>query len=1157
MNKLLSFLLVATISLPVFSQLQDVSWRSIPSAVNAFESVFAENTSLNQGDDGVWYFTYFEENSQTIHIKRFSPISQSWFPVFSQPLGGTFINDLDTYYNNGKLYVVAITQQTSNNFNLWEMDNAGTVNQLFMNEASGVLLNGKIDFVVANDLLFMGSIDGNNNYIMDVYNLTNLQVETSSIPIQSMVDTDLAVDHSDNSIVIAGVNFSDDYFIYKSPAQLPLNFNALNGTGQITTSLFGGAAFGGAIQLIEKENNSPEAVFVHNDGTGARLYRKALYNNTAADMAFNNPNVLNGFATARSSGANTYVGGFNNLAGGGEVWAVLANGDKVPVAGNTGSVFYGSVLGSLRTYFSDVISPRLTTFYHFDGSDGENNGMMSMSNIAPTIQSYTINKGCAGGFTIALEDITFNDADGDTVEIISSQFQSSQATVIDPNSILAYQTGFNQWVLELQGNTAGVSEITFTYTDGFDTLSESVNIEVVDPAQVSFTSASIELCMNEGVVDMNEYVDSTGGTFYIGDYITDEGDVPFDTLDIISFPFNASVFYDYVDMNGCNASTGSSMIIYENPSSTLNVTNSSCGNSNGEIVATINSPNGTFNNYWNTGDQGVTTISNLSPGTYYHNVIDEKGCIGVAQANLQASDIQLSGNVTDVTCHGGDNGGIQLSINGANGPYNVLWSSGHSTPVVNNLTAGNYTAVVYNGNGCSVSQTFTVNEPAPIVMDYFESNPDCGQSNGSVQQNFIQGGAGNYSYLWNSGGTGQDIIGVPAGNYVVQVTDASGCAATKAFQLNPIEGAGVSADITKAVCGTNTGSIELDVFPAFGETITAIEWSNGETTEDIYNLAPGIYTCQIEQSNGCTADFSWRVRARKPPRPDICVVTVDTSTTTNLIVWEKPAVNLFDIHHYRIYRETNIAGQFQLIDTVHYSNISVFNDVVASPLTRSWRYRITAVTSCGNESAPSNAHKTIHLVMIDLGNGDFKVVWDNYEGFPYSTYDLLRYTDVDGQWVTVISNIPFNALPNEIDTPPSTQELDYMIEVTPPGGTCTATFGKAQDYNSSRSNKPRSDFNPGDGTGDPNNSLVKHENEQFTIAMYPNPTDGPFEVALYHEQLNVTMDITILNIQGKVVYQSTIQNGVNYIDLSQVESGVYFVNVDDGSTSERLKIIVK
>tara|TARA_B100000508_G_scaffold140085_1_gene139938 strand:- start:22527 stop:26018 length:3492 start_codon:yes stop_codon:yes gene_type:complete len=1159
-NFYLSIVVVFFITNSAFSQMTAVSWKEIPSPATGFEAVFSGRASINQMSNGKWYFTYADDNSQTIFVKRFNTDSQTWTTIYSQPIVDWLIRDVDAYVANDKLYFGLVDdEETLNNFSLWSMDLSENVNQLLASEISSFGGVNKVEFVVVNDKLFLASVDGNGASIIDTYDLTSNSFEASTtVGIQSSMDLDIAVDHSDNSLVVCGVNLSDFYFVAKAQIGASLNFAPLNSTGDVTSAQFPGSAFGQYIRLVEKRNNSPELVFLHNNGASNNLYRLGLYNNSSADMVFTNPDLLGGASVAQF-GSNTYVSGLNNLISSTEMWEVDPSGNKVAVAADNFSAILSGPADGLITAFGDAISSRACAYYHIGTGNGTGPGYFKMTNNPPAVNPYDVGKGCVNNYNFVIKGLTFDDLDGDNVEILSGQFTSSQATVVDPTSIFAYENSMNEWDIELFGTTAGTSQISMTYTDGFDTLTESFVVEIVEPAQVSFTTSTIEFCESEEVVDMNDYVDSVGGIFYLGDYTSEDGIAPFDTLDYTALPYTDIVFYDYTDVNGCSSNISSNFTIYENPSSVLNVANSTCGNSNGAISATVNSPNGTYNNYWNTGDQGVTIISGLSPGTYYHNIIDEKGCIGVDQANVQASDVVLSGSVSDVSCHGGNDGSIQLSINGANGPYNVIWSSGHSTPTVNNLSAGNYTAVVSNGNGCTVSQTFTISQPTPMQVEYLMTYPDCGQSNGAVEQSFIQGGNGGYSYQWsNGGGTSQDMIGVPAGNYGLQVTDANGCTLNKAYQLNPNTGASANADVTKAVCGTNSGSIELDVFPALGETVTSIEWSNGATTEDIYNLAPGVYTCQIQQSNGCTSDFTWQVIARRAPRPDICIVTVDTSTTTNLVVWEKPATNIFDIDYYKIYRETNVAGQFQLIDTVHYSNISVFNDVVASPLTRSWRYRISAVTSCGTESVPSVAHKTIHLVMDDLGNGDFRVVWDNYEGFAYNSYDLLRYTDLDGEWVTVASNIPFNALPNDTVTPPSTQNLNYMIEVVPPGGTCTATEGKApQDYNSSRSNKPRTEFNPGEGTGDPNNSLIKYENEDFTVAMYPNPTDGQFEVALYHNQSSIEMDIEVVNIQGKGVYQSQIQNGVNYIDLGQVESGVYFVSVQDGQTTERLKIVVK
>ena len=366
----------------------------------------------------------------------------------------------------------------------------------------------------------------------------------------------------------------------------------------------------------------------------------------------------------------------------------------------------------------------------------------------------------------------------------------------------------------------------------------------------------------------------------------------------------------------------------------------------------------------------------------------------------------------------------------------------------------------------------------------------------------------------------------------------------------------VSVDrIRKSLCGMSNGKIDISVTPVTGELITGIQWSNGATTMDINNLMPGTYECTVSQSNGCEAVYEYNVGTARPLKPEICIVSVDSTTNTNLIVWEKSILNPFDIEYYNIYRETSNAHEYKVIDTVHRSNISVFNDVVASPANRSWRYRISAVSSCGLESALSRSHKTIHLVTHKNG-GDVDIIWDNYEGFNYNSYDLLRKTS-DDVWAVIEPNIALASLPFHSDTPPTFNGLDYMIEVFPPGGDCSATIGKAQDYNAARSNKPTSEFNPGDGTGDPNNSLSKEENENFTVALYPNPSNGIFEVAMNHTISSTVLNMEVVDLNGKMIHQNEIQNGVNYINLQNIESGIYFVRLSDNSESETFRIVIK
>jgi hypothetical protein len=291
--------------------------------------------------------------------------------------------------------------------------------------------------------------------------------------------------------------------------------------------------------------------------------------------------------------------------------------------------------------------------------------------------------------------------------------------------------------------------------------------------------------------------------------------------------------------------------------------------------------------------------------------------------------------------------------------------------------------------------------------------------------------------------------------------------------------------------------------------------------------------------------------------PSICIVTVDTATNTNLVVWEKQMGNPNDIDYYKIYRATANTGEYQFIDSVDYDSISVFNDVVVSPERKSRLYKIAAVNNCGQESRLSPHHKTIHLVMNDGPiPGVKKITWDHYEGLEYFYYDLYRGTDVDG-WNLVQDNIPITTLPDFTDSlPAGATEVDYIVEVVPNGGGCSATLGKAQDYNSSRSNKPSPIFAPGKGTGDPNNGLDVYENNEFKALVYPNPSTGDFQIEITENIKQQDLKMRVMGVDGKVYHNQALKNNLNTVQLD-VDAGVYIVQIQGENTLETIRIVVQ
>jgi Propeptide_C25. len=76
---------------------------------------------------------------------------------------------------------------------------------------------------------------------------------------------------------------------------------------------------------------------------------------------------------------------------------------------------------------------------------------------------------------------------------------------------------------------------------------------------------------------------------------------------------------------------------------------------------------------------------------------------------------------------------------------------------------------------------------------------------------------------------------------------------------------------------------------------------------------------------------------------------------------------------------------------------------------------------------------------------------------------------------------------------------------------------------------------------------------ESNICLYPNPNNGTFNIDLKDEKC----DITIVNILGQVIFFKSDASGMNTVDLSTNDSGLYFVRLKSDSIDKSTKIIVK
>lgn len=614
--------------------------------------------------------------------------------------------------------------------------------------------------------------------------------------------------------------------------------------------------------------------------------------------------------------------------------------------------------------------------------------------------------------------------------------------------------------------------------------------------------------------------------------------------------FTDSTIYVGAIENGCSSVRLPYQItVNSKPSISLTPSNSDCGVNNGSISATISNGTLPYNTYyWSTGEQNVMSVSNLTTGLYYFNVEDSKGCKALAATEIIPNSITVTPNIINPTCFNQNTGSIDITVSGTNEALSYLWNTGYQTSGISNLRAGTYEVTISTQSGCQFASSYTLTQPDAIENEILVTNPSCGNADGQLVINETLGGIPNYSHSWDNGQNGTINSNIEFGAYTLTTTDNVGCISQQTIYLSEQNAPNIIGSIIEASCNGNDGSIDAQLTPQIGDTVTAISWSNGPTTEDISNLNPGNYICIATTQNNCNAIKGWNLNGLRPLKQEICLVSVDSVTTTNLVVWEK--VQATGVSYYNIYRESNLIDDYLLIDTVHYSNLSVFNDVVASPNSRSWRYRISAVDACGVESELSTPHKTLHLNTFDLGASGVKITWDQYEGTVFSSYILWRYTNADG-WIDIASlaTTTLNYTDNSSFTTPG---LDYMVEISL-DQPCTATIWRAQDFNRSRSNKEKGIFNPGEGTGEfSNNGIYQINTENSMISVYPNPFENEISIDI---EGKLPQTIFLTDINGKKLRELNCISDKSNFKLNDIENGVYFLTISDEKSQKVIKIV--
>src|SRR5262249_32277557 len=91
----------------------------------------------------------------------------------------------------------------------------------------------------------------------------------------------------------------------------------------------------------------------------------------------------------------------------------------------------------------------------------------------------------------------------------------------------------------------------------------------------------------------------------------------------------------------------------------------------------------------------------------------------------------------DVSCNGGTDGSIDITVTGGKTPYTFAWSDGPTSEDRSGLAAGTYTVTVTDANGCTGTKTVTIGAPDLLTLSLDKTDVSCnGGSDGTVIATF-------------------------------------------------------------------------------------------------------------------------------------------------------------------------------------------------------------------------------------------------------------------------------------------------------------------------------------------------------------------------------------------------------------------------------------
>lgn len=278
--------------------------------------------------------------------------------------------------------------------------------------------------------------------------------------------------------------------------------------------------------------------------------------------------------------------------------------------------------------------------------------------------------------------------------------------------------------------------------------------------------------------------------------------------------------------------------------------------SDGEIKLAVFGGTPSYFYKWDNG-AFIDSLNNLGAGTYTVSVTDLFGCETILPIEVKSSDpIEIDTiNYHAVSCFGGRDGNIEISVSGGNPTYSYIWSNGNLTTQASFLEVGEYSITVTDDNGCTYSESFEMVQPNPIQIDIVGTqDATCIGIDDGQAEIFVTGGTPGYLYDWNNNSSDPNPTNFAPGEFWVQVTDANSCTGiSDTITIVSPAKLDFEKEVTMPFCpGINNGEIIIDTNTITGGSQPfSFQWLGNNTGSTLENLSSGTYTVTITDGAGC------------------------------------------------------------------------------------------------------------------------------------------------------------------------------------------------------------------------------------------------------------------------------------------------------------------